>query len=304
MLERPVGELVRALKNLGADASCIGMEGVPPVFVKARGIRGGKVVMDGGTSSQYISSLLLAAPYMDKGLEIEVKGELVSKGYVDLTTDVMARFGVDVVRDGYDYFQVPPSQGYGPRRLTIEGDVSSASYFWAAAAVTGGKVTTENICPFGTRQGDIGFLRILAEMGCKIEKNRHHVVVTGGRLSGIEIDMRTMPDLVPTLAAIALFAHGKTTIRNVPHLRFKESDRLKSITKELSRLGAHVVELPDGLIVHGDHKLKGAIINPHNDHRIAMSLAIVGLRLPGVKIEAETCVKKSFPHFWEVWDSL
>jgi 3-phosphoshikimate 1-carboxyvinyltransferase len=304
MQKRPVGGLVRALKELGVEASCIGADGVPPVLVKAKGIRGGEVNIEGDKSSQYISSLLLAGPYMEKGVEIEVKGRLVSSGYVDLTLDVMERFGVAVVREGYDYFKVSPGQGYEACDFTIEGDVSSASYFWAAAAVTGGSVTTENVSPFTTRQGDIGFLRILEEMGCNIDKNKDHVVVTGGSLSGIEVDMRSMPDMVPTLAAISLFADGKTSIRNVPHLRFKESDRLNSITGELGRLGGRVEELPDGLVVHGGCRLSGAVVDPHDDHRIAMSLAVAGLRVPGIKVMKEGCVNKSFPQFWDVWDSL
>ncbi|MFP3911191.1 MAG: 3-phosphoshikimate 1-carboxyvinyltransferase [Desulfobacteraceae bacterium] len=304
MLERPVDGLVRALKALGVDAWCTGKDGVPPVQVRAKGVRGGKVSLEGGTSSQYISSLLLAAPYMEKGLELEIVGGLASKGYVDLTVEVMTQFGVDVLRDGYGYFKVRPRQTYGPRHFTIEGDVSSASYLWAAAAVTGGSVTTENVYPFATRQGDIDFLTILAQMGCRIDKQEDHVTVTGRGITGIEADMGDMPDMVPTLAALSLFAHGKTTIRNVPQLRLKESDRLKTMAQELSRVGGRVVELPDGLVIHGHHRLKGAVINPHNDHRIAMSLAVVGLRVPGITIEGADCVRKSFPHFWEVWDSL
>jgi len=304
MLERPVGELVRALKEVGVEVSCMGTKGVPPVFIKAKGIRGGRVSIEGDKSSQYVSSLLLAAPYMEKGVEIEVKGKLVSSGYVDLTVDVMQRFGVAVVREGYEYFKASSDHGYEACPLTIEGDVSSASYFWAAAAVTGGKVTTENVYPFSTRQGDIRFLQILEEMGSKIDRNGDHVIVRGGTLSGIEADMRSMPDMVPTLAAIALFADGKTSIRNVPHLRLKESDRLNSIARELSRLGGLVDELHDGLVIHGGSTLSGAVVDPHDDHRIAMSLAIVGLRVPGIKIDSERCVKKSFPQFWDVWDSL
>lgn len=304
MLKRPIGGLVDALKSLKADASCIGTDNVPPVYVKGRGIYGGKVTMDGGTSSQYVSSLLLAAPYMEDGLEIEVEGSLVSKGYVNLTLDVMRRFGVTVDRDGYYYFKVLANQRYTSHQCTIEGDVSSASYFWAAAAVTGGSVTTENINPRETRQGDIGFLGILEKMGCTVEKNRHHVTVAGNGLRGIEADMSAMPDMVPTLAAISLFADGKTIIRNVPHLRLKESDRLKTMAEELNRLGGCVKELQDGLIIQGKEKLSGALINPHNDHRIAMSLAVVGLKVPGVKIDDDTCVRKSFPHFWDAWDKL
>ncbi len=227
---------------------------------------------------------------------------MVSKPYVDLTLDVMEQFGVRVAREGYTYFRVKSGERYQSRRFTIEGDVSSASYFWAAAAVTGGTVTTENIRPFATRQGDVGFLRILEKMGCKVEKDTDRVVIHGGSLTGIDIDMGSMPDMVPTLAAIALFANGRTTIGNVSHLRYKESDRLASVALELGKLGGRIEELPDGLIIHGGSPLLGAVVDPNDDHRIAMSLAVVGAKVPGVKIRNEACVNKSFPQFWEMWD--
>jgi 3-phosphoshikimate 1-carboxyvinyltransferase len=304
MHRRPVGELVGALKSLGVDASCTEVEGFPPVALRAAGIRGGKVQMPGSRSSQFISSLLLAGPYAEKGIEIEVTGSLVSRPYVDLTVEAMERFGVSVVREGFRYFRVIPGRGYQAREYTIEGDVSSASYFWAAAAVTGGSVTTTNIYPQTTRQGDIGFLAILEQMGCEIETGADRVVVRGGRLSGIEVDMGSMPDMVPTLAAIAAFAEGTTAIRNVAHLRDKESDRLRAVALEWRRLGISVRELADGLIVRGGARPSGAVVDPHDDHRLAMALAVLGLKVPGVKIRDEECVSKSFPAFWRLWDRL
>lgn len=304
MQERPVGELVAALIKLGVAASYMGRDRFPPVKIKAKGIKGGKVEIEGNISSQYVSSLLLAGPYAEKDIEIEITGRLVSRPYVDITLDVMKMFGIQVRREKYNYFKIPSGQRYKSRRFIIEGDVSSASYFWAAAAVTGGTVATENIYPHMTRQGDIGLLSILEEMGCRVERKTDQVVVHGGVLSGIEADMSTMPDMVPTLAAIALFAHGPTTIRNVPHLRHKESDRLKSIAIEWNRLGGRIKELSDGLIIHGGGAISGAVVNPHNDHRLAMGLATIGLRVPGIKIRQEGCVDKSFPAFWELWDSI
>jgi 3-phosphoshikimate 1-carboxyvinyltransferase len=304
MLERPISGLVQALKELGADVSCIGGEGVPPVLVKGKGIRGGKIEISGDRSSQYVSSLLLAGPYMEDGVDIKVKGSLVSKPYVDLTVDVMERFGVSVFRDGYDAFKVCPDQRYRPCHLKVEGDVSSASYFWAAAAVTGGKVTTENIYPLSTKQGDINLLRILERMGCTVYRGADHVAVEGGPLFGIDVDMSEMPDMVPTVAAIALFADGKTRIRNVAHLRYKESNRLQSIAVELDKIGGRIEELSDGLEIHGGSFFSGAVLDPHNDHRIAMGLAVVGLRVPGIRIKEESCVNKSFPGFWELWDRI
>jgi len=304
MLERPIGSLVKALNRLGVEASCVEQKDCPPVLIKADGIRGGEVSIPGDQSSQFISSLLLCGPYAENDIEIRVAGELVSKPYVDITIDVMEEFGVRVDREGYNYFRVSSGREYGARKFTVQGDASSASYFWAAAAVTGGAVTTANIYPFTTRQGDIRFLEILERMGCAVEKKPDRVVVHGGELSGIEADMSAMPDLVPTLAAVALFADRKTIIRNVPHLRHKESDRLRAVRLEWERLGGRVEELSDGLIIHGGGRFSGAPVDPHDDHRLAMSLAVVGLKVKGTKIKDENCVKKSFPQFWELWDRL
>ena len=304
MHARPIGDLVSALNELGVEASCIEKGGFPPVCVKAKGIRGGKVEIAGDKSSQYVSSLLLAAPYAEKDVEIQVTGGLVSQPYVDVTLDVMKSFGIPVNRDGYRYFKVYSGQRYRPRRFRIDGDISTASYFWAAAAVTGGKIKTENIHPQTTKQGDIALLDVMEEMGCRIEKKAGSVVIQGGALSGIEVDMGDMPDMVPTLAAIALFARGRTTIRNVSHLRLKESDRLRAIATEWHRLGGQIEELPDGLVIHGGGPLSGTVVEAHDDHRIAMSLAVVGLRIPGIRIRGEDCVNKSFPGFWELWYGL
>ena len=304
MLTRPIGSLVTALDRLGVEISCVDQNGCPPVLIRADGIRGGEVSIAGDQSSQFISSLLLSAPYAENDVEIRVIGELVSRPYVDITIDVMGHFGVQVDRDSYSYFRIHAGQGYRSLEYAIQGDASSASYFWAAAAVTGGTVITENIYPGITRQGDIRLLEILEKIGCIVERKADRVVVHGGRLSGVEVDMSSMPDMVPTLAAIALFSDGKTSIRNVHHLRYKESDRLHAIALEWNRLGGHVEEIGDGLIIHGGEKLKGAVVDPHDDHRLAMSLAVVGLRVPGVKIKDEACVSKSLPQFWELWERL
>ena len=304
MQKRPIGDLVRALNKLGVKAVCIEQDHFPPVLIRAEGIRGGKVQIPGHLSSQYISSLLLAGPYAEKDVEIEVTGKLVSQPYVDVTLDVMKMFGISLDHDGHHYFMIRAGQRYHPCRFIIEGDVSAASYFWAAAAVTGGSVTTMNIHPHTTRQGDIALLDIMEEMGCYIDRKNDSITVHGGALSGIEVDMGAMPDMVPTLAAIALFAGGKTSIRNVHHLRHKESDRLGAIAHEWSRIGGRIEELEDGIIIYGKRGLSGTAVDPHNDHRMAMSLAVVGLKVSGIRIKNETCVDKSFPRFWELWDSL
>ena len=304
MQKRPIGTLVKALTELGAEVSFSDQDGYPPVRIQAKGIRGGTIHMPGDQSSQFISSILMSAPYADKDVEIHVKGTLVSRPYLDITTDVMAEFGVAVERDGYSRFKVNSGRTYQPGAYTIQGDVSSASYFWAAAAVTGGTVVTENIHPFQTRQGDIRLLDILEKMGTAVERRPDRVLVHSGTLKGIEVDMSAMPDMVPTLAAVSLFAEGKTIIRNVPHLRLKESDRLAAVACEWNRLGGKLEELEDGLVIHGGRKLTGTTVNPHDDHRLAMSLAVIGLRVPGIKIADEGCVAKSFPQFWDLWDRL
>ena len=304
MQQRPVGPLVIALNRLGVDASCIEKNGCPPVLIRTKGIRGGRVIMDGDQSSQYLSSLLLSGPYAGTDMEIEVRGKLVSRPYVDITIDVMKQFGIRVERDNYNSFRISSGQRYRAGEFPIQGDASSASYFWAAAAVTGGQVTTENIYSHATRQGDIRFLEVLGEMGCSIEEESDRVTVHGSDLSGIEVDMGDLPDMVPTLAAVALFASGKTIIRNVAHLRYKESDRLHAVALEWGRIGGRIEELSDGLIIHGGVPLSGRDVSPHDDHRLAMSLAVVGLRVPDIEVRDKHCVNKSFPSFWGLWNSM
>lgn len=304
MRQRPIEALVKALNQLGSDAVCFEGNGCPPVLVRARGIRGGRVTISGKESSQYLSSLLLAGPYAQEDVHIAVEGELVSQPYVDMTLDVMKAFGVKVFRDEYRSFRVDAQEAYQPCHFSVEADVSNASYFWAGAAVTGGTVVIEGIDPFSTRQGDISFLDILEEMGCNVKKEKNRVSVSGDALLGVEADMSAMPDMVPTLAAVALFAEGTTIIRNVPHLRHKESDRLRTVRLEWERLGGKIEELSDGLVIHGKCHLSGTLVDPHHDHRLAMSLAVVGLRVPGIKIKDEDCVRKSCPGFWELWGRL
>jgi 3-phosphoshikimate 1-carboxyvinyltransferase len=304
MQQRPIGPLVEALKRLGVNASCVEQDGRPPVRIQAAGIRGGRVTISGDQSSQFLSSLLLSGPYADTDIRVEVTGELVSSPYVDMTIHVMDQFGIRVDRDHYHRFKVPSGQAYSARQFTVQGDASSASYFWAAAAVTGGSIATCNIHPYTSWQGDIRFLELLERMGCTIERAPDRVTVHGGDLSGIQVDMSDLPDMVPTVAAVALFAKGRTIIRNVAHLRHKESDRLRALALEWGRIGGRVKELPDGLIIEGEAPLTGTLVDPHNDHRLAMSLAVVALRAPHLDIQNKDCVGKSFPTFWRLWDRL
>jgi 3-phosphoshikimate 1-carboxyvinyltransferase len=219
-----------------------------------------------------------------------------------MTLSVMSAFGVEVQRKEYSSFHVKAGQRYLPRTYSVEGDASNASYFFSAAAVTGGTVRVENFPP-ASLQGDSAFLPILEKMGCEVTRSDGWAQVRGGDLRGIEIDMKAMPDLVPTLAVTAAFARGKTVIRDIGHLRFKESDRIAALAAELSRLGVRVEEGRDWIAVEGG-KLHGTEIETYNDHRLAMSFSIAGLALPGVKIKGERCVDKSFPDFWETLKKL
>jgi 3-phosphoshikimate 1-carboxyvinyltransferase len=244
----------------------------------------------------------MIAPYAQEDIQVEITGHLASKPYVDITLNIMSAFGVEVKNDGYHSFFVRAGQRYFPKTYHVEGDASNASYFLAAAAITGGKVRVENFRP-ASLQGDAQFLAILEQMGCEVSRGENWAEVRVKELRGIEVDMNIMPDLVPTLAIVAAFAQGKTVIRNVGHLRHKESDRLKTVAGELAKMGVEVEEGKDWLQVERG-KARGAEIETHNDHRLAMSFAIAGLAVPGIKIKGERCVAKSFPGFWEALKKL
>jgi len=304
MAERPVGELAEALQRMGARISFTGRPGYPPLVFDARGLSGGTVSMKAETSSQHLSSLLLASPYAARDTRIRLRGHAVSRPYVDLTLRVMKDFGVPVERDGTRGFHIPAGRPYRPTRYNVEGDASSASYFWAAAAVTGGRAVTRNLRPFHSDQGDMRFLEILERMGCRVQRHPDRVEIAGAGLRGVTADMGDLPDMVPTLAAVALFARGPTVIRNAAHLRYKESDRLDAVAGEWRRIGGRVDMRDDGLVVHGGGGLRGAEVDPRGDHRIAMSLAVAGLRVPGIRVQGSECVAKSFPDFWDLWERL
>lgn len=297
MQERPIQPLLEALHKWGIKAYSIKNNGCPPIVIEADKLKGGTTEIDPTISSQFLSGLLLAAPYAEQDCTIIVTGKLASRPYVDLTLQVMADFGVSVENKNYHSFLVKRGY-YQGRHYTIEGDLSTASYFWAAAAILKGEITVYPIRP-DSKQADIGFIKILERMGCKSEIKEDGITVKGGTLQGISVDMNTMPDVVPTLAVVASFAKGITEITNVPHLRHKECDRLHALATELGKMGIKVVEKEDGLIIKGEKKPHGAVIETYNDHRIAMSFAIAGLKVPGVKIVNPACVKKSFPGFWE-----
>jgi 3-phosphoshikimate 1-carboxyvinyltransferase len=302
MQQRPIQDLLEALGQLGVETACLKAGGCPPVRVRARRLRGGAVTVDCGTSSQFLSALLLIAPYSREGVEVAVSGDPVSRPYIDLTVDVMAHFGVPVERQGYRSFKVPGSRVYRAAAYRVEPDCSQAGYFWTAAAVSGGSVKVLGIGS-RSRQGDFGLVQVLAHMGCTVAEESDGVGLTGGKLRGVTVDMGDMPDVVPTLAVAAAFAEGVTTVKGVAHLRVKESDRLAAVIEGLSRMGIRAEAEGDTLRVWGGEP-HGAVIDPHGDHRMAMSFALAGLRIPGMAISDETCVAKSFPFFWQVLEDL
>jgi 3-phosphoshikimate 1-carboxyvinyltransferase len=302
LCQRPIQDLLDALALLGVEAVSERGNCCPPVVINGRGLAGGSTRVAGTISSQFLSALLLIAPYACRDVEVTVVGKLVSRPYVDITLSVMSDFGIAYFRQGYNYFSIPAGQRYQGRTYTIEGDASSASYFLGAAAITGGRVKLANL-NLPSCQGDSNFIGILERMGCRIESSENGLILQGGILQAVQVDMSTMPDLVPTLAVVAAFAQGETIISGVPHLRHKESDRLQAVATELAKTGIKVSETKDGLVILGGQP-HGALIETYNDHRIAMSFALLGLKVPGIVIADENCVAKSFPDFWKYFDSL
>lgn len=302
MYHRPIGHLLEALVQLGIDARALENNGCPPVEIPGGQATGGSVTINCSVSSQFLSSLLLMAPCTEKGLSITVSHGPVSRPYVDMTVDILSRFGIHVRRDGYTRFDVAGGQTYRAGDYTVEPDASQAGYFWGAAAITGGSVTVEGVSS-ASSQGDVGLARVFEKMGCRVDDDPKGITVTGGKLTAVTVDMADMPDMVPTLAVVAAFAEGTTVIENVSHLKAKESDRLTATCTELKRMGVSAVAEADRLLVTGGGA-HGAVIDTYDDHRMAMSFAMAGLVVPGMKISDPGCVEKSFPHFWQVWEKL
>lgn len=305
MRQRPIGGLVDALKALGAGIEYAGAEGFPPLVVHGSGLHGGQVSFDSPASSQLISALLLVAPYASRDVMIEVRGDVPSVPYLRMTTAVMEQFGVAVIEqyepDGARFI-VEASQRYTASTFRIEPDASNATYFLAMPAILGGRLSVAGI---GTAsvQGDARFVDVLERMGCTVEREAARLTVRGPggerRLRGVDEDLNDMPDTVQTLAAIALYAEGPTTIRNVANLRVKETDRLAALRTELTKLGARVEEREDGLRIVPPQRVRPATIETYADHRMAMSFALVGLKCPGLVIRDAECCRKTFPDFFE-----
>ncbi len=302
MRERPIRDLLDALGRLGVQARSEHGNGCPPVIVEANGLRGGRVAIRGDVSSQFLSGLLMAAPLADDDLTIAVEGPLVSVPYVTMTLAMMRQFGARVEADGTTRFHVPGRQALHRDAYAVEPDASAASYFLGAAAIAGGTVTVPGLSP-ASLQGDVRFVDLLERMGCTVERDADRVTVRGGPLRGIDADMNEISDTVMTLAVVASFAQGPTRIRNVGHIRHKETDRIAALVAELHRLGAGAEERDDGLTIHPG-PLHGATVRTYNDHRMAMSLALAGLRVPGVVIDDPGCVAKTYPGFFDDLEKL
>ncbi len=298
MRERPIGDLITTLNALGAVVRSENDDDCPPIVVHANGLVGGAAKVRGDISSQFLSGLLMTAPAAQSPIKLIIDGPLVSRPYVTMTLAVMSAFGVHV--DGcpdMKSFEINAPQSYHPQAYTIEPDASAASYFWAAAAITGGEVTVHGLSG-DSLQGDVRFVRCLEQMGCVVRQDANTMTVTGGQLHGIDVDMNAISDTVQTLGVVAAFADGPTTIRNVGHIRHKETNRIEALATELRKLGVHVTTTDDTLVVRPG-PLKGAQIATYDDHRMAMSFAIAGLQLPGVRIENPACVGKTYPQFFD-----
>lgn len=296
MRERPIQELADALQSLGVQVQTVA--GCPPVTVQGGGLRGGRVALDASRSSQYLSALLMVAPLATGPVEIST-GPIASLPFVDMTIETMAAFGVSVDRPAPTQFRVAAGQRYRNRTFEIEPDAMTASYFFAAAAITGGRVRVDGLTP-ASSQGDVRFVEVLERMGCSVERGMNWTSVKGPRyLHGVEVDMNDMPDTALTLAVTACFAQGPTVIQNVGHLRIKESDRMAALDAELSKLGATVTVGDSDLRIEPPEVVRAARVHTYDDHRIAMSFAVAGLRVPGIVIENPGCVAKTFPDFFE-----
>ncbi len=301
MRERPIQDLADALQSLGVGVRTVA--GCPPVTVQGGGLEGGEIAIDASRSSQFLSAVLMIAPFSRELVRVTAT-EIVSRPYVDMTISIMGAFGVSVLPETANRFRIDPRQRYRPRIFTVEPDASSATYFFAVAAVTGGRVRVQGLTPAST-QADVRFVEVLEKMGCRAERGSGWISVSGPRyLHGIDVDMNAMPDAAMTLAVVACFAQGETVIRNVAHWKLKETDRMTALKTELQKLGAQITATDSDLHIHPPTELKGGRISTYDDHRMAMSFAVAGLRVPGIVIEDPDCVAKTFPDFFERLEAL
>lgn len=296
MRERPIGDLLDCLNSLGIQAQSEAGNQCPPVLIKSTGWLGGHANISTGTSSQFLSGVLMAAPFAKGDTKITLTGKIVSEPYIDITVKMLEDWGLVVYRNSVREFHIPGNQTGTRFDYQIEPDASAASYFYAMAAICQGRVTTPGLGK-QSLQGDLHFVRALEKMGCTVTQDENSTTVVGGKLHGIDIDMNAISDTVMTLGIVACFAQGPTHIRNVEHIRHKETDRIKALATELRKIGAKVEEFQDSLIIHPGIG-KPADISTYNDHRMAMSFAVAGLRIPGITILDPSCVSKTYPRFF------
>lgn len=302
MRQRPIQPLIEALNQIGSQVSSIHGTGCPPIRIQASGVRGGSVRIRGDLSSQYLSGLLMSAPYFEHGLELIVEGDLVSKPYLEVTAQAMQAFGVELENHNFERFVVRPSR-YQPTTYLVEPDASAASYLFAAAAITNGQVTVAGL---GTNslQGDLHFVRILEQMGCTVQMTPNQTTVIGTpTLRGLEVDMSQISDTAQTLAAVAVFADRPTRVTGIGFIRKKETDRVRAVVTELQRLGIKAIEEDDGFIIHPG-QITPARVETYDDHRMAMSFALIGIRQAGVNILDPKCTSKTFPNYWDVLENM
>lgn len=299
MQERPIADLLHALNQLGAQVTSVHNNGCPPVSLAGQRLQGGTATISGAISSQFLSALLMVAPYAQQDVTLLVQDTLVSVPYVDLTLDIMARFGVHVDNDAYRRFFIPGRQSYQAQEYLVEGDASSATYFWGLAALLGQQMCVTNV-PSTSAQGDVRFLDVLARMGCTVSQGEQLTVTGPAQLQPLGvIDLNALPDAAMTVAVLAAFCRGETRICNVANLRVKETDRLHALATELRKLGATVTEFADGLDINGNPEaLHGADIATYDDHRMAMCFGMAGARLAGIRIQEPGCVSKTYPGYW------
>lgn len=313
MRQRPIAPLVEGLRQLGGLIAYDLNDGYPPLTVRGRGLPGGVATFDAPLSSQFVSAMLMVAPCAMQDVYLDVRGHLTSRPYVDMTLTVMRSMGVEALaasgEEGgrsFTRFIVPATQPYTAGAYTIEPDASAASYFWASAALSSGRVRVQGLSS-ASAQGDVQFVDVLERMGCDVMREAGAIEVRGprgGRLRGVDVDLNAMPDTVQTLAVLALFAEGPTVIRNVGNLRIKETDRIAALATELRKLGARVEPREDGLAIDPPPTAQAATVDTYDDHRMAMSFALAGLRVPGVEIRDASCVSKSFPGFFDALGRL
>ncbi|MBV1905533.1 MAG: 3-phosphoshikimate 1-carboxyvinyltransferase [Pseudomonadales bacterium] len=303
MNERPIADLVYGLSQLGANISYLGEDGFPPLLIKSAGLTGGSIEMSGAVSSQFLTSLLMAAPLADGPIAITVIDDLVSKPYLDITTNLMQKFGATVSQEAHRTFAVTPGQYHSPGKFLVEGDASNASYFLAAAALPGNQIRVYGIGK-GSIQGDVAFVHALEAMGASVSMGFDWIEVKGAPLHGVDLDLNHIPDAAMTLVTLALFADGPTRIRNIANWRVKETDRLDAMAREMRKLGATIEEGPDYIFIQPPSSIVSAAIDTYGDHRMAMCFSLAALGNQSITINEPECVAKTFPNYFEIYESV